>query len=184
MLHSHHRLAALPPLAFMDLPPGTLSEAIRLMEGTRGDFAVPLWRASLAGEFRIACAMPGALLPAKALDVARPPTCIILSGDPDDASATPPPTAFKKVRRYITWAAAIVIHATGGTRETYAAVAATVPRMRRVLLVETGTRQEDAWIALARAEAERREKRGQLLPCLCWSAKVRGGFHPVSEAQT
>jgi len=174
---------SMPPLAFMDLPPAALSEAVRRMEGTRGDFAVPLWRGSLSGDYRIAAALPGGCLPSKVLDTTRPPTVIILSGDPGFPTPTPPPEAFRKVGRYLAWAASIVIHATGGTRAHYAAIAAAAPRMRRVLLIETGTPQEDAWSALAQAEAERRKARGQHLPCLCWSATPRGGFHPVEECQ-
>ncbi|WP_458094745.1 hypothetical protein [Roseomonas sp. WA12] len=181
MLHSHHRQAALPPLAFMDLPPATISEAIRRMEGARGDFAVPLWRGSLTGDYRIAVALPGGRLPAKVLDRTRPATVIVLSGDPDFPAPTPPPSAFPKLSRYLEWAASIVVHATGGTRDHYAAIAAAVPMMRRVLLIETATVQEDAWIALAQTEAERRDRQGQRLPCLCWSATPRGGIHPVQE---
>ncbi|MBP0446706.1 hypothetical protein J8J14_18170 [Roseomonas sp. SSH11] len=155
---------------------------IRRMEGTGGDFAVPLWRGSLAGEYRIAAALPGGRLPAKVLDPKRPPTVIILSGDPDFPAPTPPPTAFSRLPRLLSWAASIVIHATGGARGHYAAIAAAVPIMRRVLLIETGTVMEDAWIGLVRAEAERRAKGGQRLPCLCWSATPRGGVHPVMEA--
>jgi hypothetical protein len=181
MLRSSLSSTILPPLAFMDLPPARISEVIRRMEGTRGDFAVPLWRGSLTGEYRIAAALPGGRLPAKVLDRTRPPTVIVLSGDPDFPAPTPPPTAFPKLGRYLEWAASIVIHATGGTRAHYAAVAAAVPIMRRVLLIETATVQEDAWIALVQAEAQRRERRGQRLPCLCWSATPRGGVHPVME---
>ena len=172
---------SLPSLAFMDLPPAAVSEAVRRMEGTRGDFAVPLWRGSLSGEYRIAGALAGGLLPAKVLDPARPPTVIILSGDPDFPTPAPPPEAFRNVRRYLAWAASIVVHATGGRREHYAAVAAAVPVMRRVLLIETSTTQEDAWMALVQAEADRRRARDQHLPCLCWSATPRGGLHPVME---
>lgn len=183
MLHSTSRTAALPPLAFMDLPPVALSEGVRRMEGTRGDFAVPLWRGSLAGEYRIAATMPGGALPAKVLDTTRPPTVIILSGDPDFPTPPPPPQAFRRVPRYLAWAASVVIHATGGKREHYAAIAAAVPIMRRVLLIETGTTQEDAWMALVQAEAERRKARSQHLPRLCWSATPRGGFHPVESGR-
>ena len=181
MLRSTSPATALPPLAFMDLPPAQLSQAIRLMEGTRGDFAVPLWRGSLTGEYRVAAALPGGRLPTKVLDPRRPPTVIILSGDPDFPAPTPHPTAFPRLPRFLAWAASIVIHATGGTRGHYAAVAAAVPIMRRVLLIETGTTMEDHWMALVQAEVERRERRGQKLPCLCWSATPRGGFHPVQE---
>lgn len=181
MLHSTPRSATLPPLGFMDLPPAALSEVVRRMERTRGDFAVPLWRGSLAGGYRIAAAMPSGVLPAKVLDATRPPTIIILSGDSDFPAPTPPPGAFWKVRRYLAWAASVVVHATGGKREHYAAVAAAVPIMRRVLLIETGTTQEDAWMALVQAEAAQRKVHGQALPCLCWSATPRGGVHPVQE---
>ncbi|WP_424135145.1 hypothetical protein [Roseomonas chloroacetimidivorans] len=175
------RPTILPPLAFMDLPPLALTQAIQRMEGTRGDFAVPLFRAALAGDFRVSCAMPGGRLPAKVVAPHRPPSLIILSGDPDLGTPTPPPEAFAHVTRYLRWAASIVIHATGGTRAHYAAVAAATTIMRRVLLIETATSQEDAWMALVQAEGERRGKSGQRLPCLCWSAKPRGGFHPVQE---
>ncbi|MCR0980630.1 hypothetical protein [Roseomonas populi] len=171
----------LPPLAFMDLAPAQISEAIRRMEGTPGDFAVPLWRGSLAGEYRIAVSLPGGRLPARVLDRQRPPTCIILSADPDFPAPTPPPTAFPKLSRYLDWAASVIVHATGGTREHYTTVAAATVIMRRILLIETATVQEDAWMALVQAEAERREKRGQRLPRLCWSATPRGGVHPVQE---
>ena len=183
MLHSHSRHSILPPLAFMDPPPVALSEAIRRMEGTRGDFAVPLWRGSLAGEYRIAAALPGGRLPSKVLDHSRPATVIILSGDPDFPAPTPPPSAFPKLSRYLGWAASIIIHATGGTRDHYAAVAAATTTMRRVLLIETATTQEHAWTAVVQAEGERRAARGLRLPCLCWSATPRGGFHPVGAGE-
>ncbi|MBB5695519.1 hypothetical protein [Muricoccus pecuniae] len=167
------------PSHFMDLPPALLSECIARNEGGRGDFSIPLLRASLAGEFRIVGVLPGGRVPPRAMEPTRPPTLVIVSGDPNFPEPTPPPSAFPKVQKAIRWAATIIVHATGGRREDYATVAAAVPILRQVLLIETGTSQEDAWLRLVSAEVDRRARSGAKLPVLVFSARPRGGFHPI-----
>ncbi|WP_426958334.1 hypothetical protein [Muricoccus radiodurans] len=161
--------------------PRVISEVIARLRGGPGAFAVPLYAAALAGEIRLLIVMPGGRVPMRFLDHAQPPTVVALGGDPGAQEAASPPTDFPQVPRLIRWAASTLVHATGGQAAHYRMVVDTARLMRRVLLVETATAQEDAWTKLVRDEMRRREETGRRMPSLVISARPKGGVHPVQE---
>jgi hypothetical protein len=162
--------------------PSDVSAIIAKLEGTEGAFLLPLYRAALAGETRVLTLLPGGRVPQRMLEHTAPNTVIVLSGDPGLGHDTPSPDAFPQARRLLAWAASTMIHAAGGQAGHYAAVVDAVRLVRRVLLIETATAQEDAWRDLARAEHERRERVGRALPTLVVSARPLGGVHPIQES--
>ncbi|WP_426958396.1 hypothetical protein [Muricoccus radiodurans] len=159
--------------------PDDLSALIQGLEGTPGAFVVPLYRAALAGDLRVLALLSGGRIPQRFLEHTEPPTVVQISGDPGGGHPTPPPEAFSQARRLLGWAASVMLHATGGRAEHYTAVVEAARLVRRVLLIETGTAQESAWLELIRAEGERRDAAGRRLPTLVLSARVVGGFHPI-----
>ncbi|MCK8786749.1 hypothetical protein M0638_20465 [Roseomonas sp. NAR14] len=161
--------------------PAMLSAVIRQIDGSPHAFAIPLYRAALAGDLKLALLAPGGRVPARVLDHTRPPTVIVVSGDPASGGPAPAPEAFPQARRLLAWSAAVMLHASGGAARDYEAVADAARLVRRVLLIETATAQEAAWYDLVRGEEERRNAAGRHLPALIISAKVRGGVHPVAE---
>ena len=171
-----------PPVALMDLTGRQLNEAIGCMRGTRGAFAIPLLQGALAGDYQFAFAMPGGRLPTKIFHPGRPSTVVVLSGDPDAGAPTPPPAAFPQAVRFVRWADAAVLHAAGGAPEHYSWIAEVARSTRRLLVVETGSAAELAWVSLLRDETRRRAREGRVLPVTVLSAQVAGGFHPMREA--
>ena len=170
------------PVALMDLTGRQLNEAIGSMRGTRAAFAVPLLQGALASDYRFAFAMPGGRLPTQIFHPGRPSTVVVLSGDPDPGIPTPPPEAFPQAIRFVRWSDAVVVHAAGGLPEHYSWIAEAARSTRRMLVVETGTAAEGAWVGLLRDETRRRAREGRVLPVTVLSAKVAGGFHPMQEA--
>ncbi|HEY8612344.1 MAG TPA: hypothetical protein VIL69_13760 [Roseomonas sp.] len=172
-----------PGVACLDQP-GQISKLIAALDGTGHAFALPLYRAALAGELAMAALLPGGRVPTRLLDHTRPPTVIVVSGDPaNPTEAASPPEAFPQARRLLAWSASVMLHATGGKEAHYRAVVAGAKAWRRVLLIETATSQEDAWLALVEAERERRLASGRVFPAVCISARPRGGVHPVWGTQ-
>ncbi|MFT8247252.1 hypothetical protein [Roseomonas sp. BN140053] len=161
--------------------PAQLSAVIEKMRGGPIAFAVPLIAAALAGDLRVLVLSPGGRAPVRLLDHACPPTVVVLGGDPGPRVLTPGPEAFPQARRLLAWSAYTMLHASGGQEEHYSAVVEAARLVRRVLLVETATDQEDAWRELLQAETDRRGGAGRHLPSLIISARDRGGVHPVKE---
>lgn len=127
--------------------------AVRLEQAGAGHH-VPLIRAAMAGALRFAVISPGSALPLRLLDMARDsrPLAVILADDGDKPTG---PDGFPQARRLLRWAAAILIHATGGEPIHYAAAAQATVLVRRFLLIETDTARQAAWCALRRAVAPR-----------------------------
>jgi hypothetical protein len=162
--------------------PADISALIAKLEGTDGAFLLPLYRAALAGDLRVVTLHAGGRIPGRLLEHTEPATVVVVGGDPD-ARATPAPEAFPQARRLLAWAASTILHATGGLAAHYAAAVEAARFTRRVLLIETGTAQEDAWLDLLKGEDERRKDSGRRLPALVISARPRGGFHPIDGGQ-
>ena len=162
--------------------PAQLSAVITRLQNTGHAFSLPLYRAALAGELGLVLVAPGGRVPARLLDHRRPPTVVVVCGDPEVAAPTPPPDAFPQARRLLAWTASAMLHATGGREEHYRGAVEAVRVIRRVLLIETATAQENAWLALLHQEVDRREVAGRTLPVLVLSARLQGGVHPIQGA--
>jgi hypothetical protein len=161
--------------------PAMITEAVARLRGTDGAFAIPLLTAALASEIRVLAVMPGGRVPVRLLEHTCPPTVIIASGDPGVGHITPTPESFPQARRLLGWAASTIIHATGGQEAHYRAVVEAAKLVRRVLLIETATAQEDAWTELVQAVGERRQHVGRRIPTVVISARLRGGAHPKRD---
>lgn len=75
------------------------------------------------------------------------PTVVVI-GEDDGTDTAPGPSAYPKLRQLLDWAAVIVLHSTGGHQLHYAAVVAAAVAKHRVVLIETTTKQHDAWLAV------------------------------------
>ncbi|PZP41678.1 MAG: hypothetical protein DI601_20500 [Azospirillum brasilense] len=162
--------------------PAEISAAIAQLSASPYAFSVPIPRAALAGELSALWLLQGGRIPARFLDHTRGPTVITIAGDPASGTPAPAPDAFDQAQRLLGWAAFVLIHATGGMEFQYRMVVDATRQFRRVLLIETATAREDDWLALVREEAKRRCAKGQVLPGLALSARLRGGIHPITGA--
>lgn len=142
--------------------PAVLSQIIASIEGTKHAFALPLYRAALAGELRAIRIVAGGRVPARLLDHECQATVITIAGDPGPATPTPTPAEFPQARRLLIWAGAVMLHAAGGAEAHYVALVQASRLLRRVLLIETAPDQQDPWMNLI--EDERRRCTGRQLP--------------------
>ena len=112
---------------------------------------VPLIRATMDRALRFVIVAPGKRVPLRMLqDKPGRPLAVILSGD---GKAAVGPDAFPQARRLLRWTRGIMVHATGGKLEHYAEAARATVLTRRLVVVETDTAHEAAWLALAASTA-------------------------------
>lgn len=120
-----------------------------------------LYRGALAGDFRVVELLPRARVPQHLLRDRCPNTVIVVG---DDAGISSGPADFPQAIQLLRWAQRVMVHAAGGAEQHYALAAAAARQCRRVLVIETRTKAEPAWMALAEAEHDRRVAAG--LPLL------------------
>ncbi|WP_376092799.1 hypothetical protein ACE7GA_24330 [Roseomonas sp. CCTCC AB2023176] len=162
--------------------PRSISAMIACLTGGPGDHLVPVFQAALANECRVVLVAAGARVPSRILEPAGPPTVVIIGADPGH-DAPPGPLDFPQLARMLRWSAAVMVHAAGGMRAHYASAVDAVRCRRRVLVIETCSAREEDWIALVRAEAERRGGTMAALPTLLISARRFGGVHPAPKGR-
>lgn len=138
--------------------PAQLSAIMQMQAASGFAFRNEVYRGALAGEYRIAEVMPGGRVPAPMLWPGAPPLVVIIG---DDGGRSDGPGCFPQARRLIAWADRAMLHATGGTADHYALVAAAARAHPRVLLIETNTQAEAAWRALLEEEIARRDGVGR-----------------------
>ncbi|BDG74082.1 hypothetical protein [Roseomonas fluvialis] len=136
----------------------TINRIIRPQEAGGFEFRNALYRAHLAGDVgALIEVLPRGRVPRQALWSAV--TTIAVIGD--DAGLSSGPGDFPDAGRLLTWAQRVMIHAAGGTTCHYDWAVAAARIHRRVLLVETNTAAEPAWMHLAERERDRREAEGR-----------------------
>lgn len=136
----------------------TINRIIRAQEAGGFDFRNALYRAHLAGEVgAIIEVLPRGRVPREALWSTAPTVAVI----GDDAGLSSGPADFPDAERLLAWARRVMIHAAGGTTRHYDWVVAAARIHRRVLLIETNTAGEPAWMHLAECERDRRAAEGR-----------------------
>lgn len=131
-----------------------MADAIMRLTQAGQPHHVPLLRAAMAGDLRVCFVAAGQRMPLRLLDMVRDrrPLVVVLA---DDGLHPAGPAGYPQARRLMGWAASIVIHAAAGEAWHYAAVAEATRLCGRVLLVETCTAHQGAWVALKAAVAPR-----------------------------
>jgi hypothetical protein len=122
-----------------------MAEAITRLTQAGYGFQAPLFRAAMDGDIRLCFVAAGQRMPLRLLDMTRDrrPLAVILA---DDGPAPAGPDGFPQTRRLMCWASFCMIHAAGGEPWHYAAAAEMARGGRRVLLVETSTAHQAAWV--------------------------------------
>jgi hypothetical protein len=157
--------------------PRDVSALMAAQDAAGFGFRNVLYRGALAGEYRLTELLPHSRIPLKLLRPGNPPTVVVVG---DDAGLSAGPHDFPQARRLLAWAQRCMIHATGGEEQHYRLVADAARGARRVLLVETFTAAEPAWLALVEDEQARRLKAGlPLLPTLLVQAPAHMPPHPT-----
>jgi len=122
-----------------------IAEAIARMIQAGEGFRVPLVRAAAEGALSLVATQGGKPIPARYLKLTRP-TVVVLADDHPDAAG---PGRWPQARKLLRWANVTILHATGGSAEHYAMIAASTVVMRKVLLIEMQQCHHAAWCALA-----------------------------------
>ncbi|MBP0466212.1 hypothetical protein J5Y09_19960 [Roseomonas sp. PWR1] len=133
-----------------------ISAVIGWQEAAGYGFRNALYRAVLAGDLALVELLPRSRLPREAL-WSKAPTVIVVG---DDAGISSGPADFPDAGRLFPWAPRVMIHAAGGELRHYEWVVAAAQIFRRVLLIETTTAAEPAWMDLAERERDRRASEG------------------------
>lgn len=107
-------------------------------------WAVPLYRAVRAGDINLITPQRDAQVQKAVLANTRRP-CVVLLGDDDYRSTGP--AGWACARRVRAWGGGAVLHATGGEARHYEAAVAAAVAYQRLILVETASTQQDAWLA-------------------------------------
>lgn len=143
----------------MDIPriktPAQFAEIIARLTQAGEAHHLPLYRAAMRDELRFAFVQPrGQRLPLRLLDMTRDrrPFVVILA---DDGMNPAGPDGYPQARRLLQWAAYIVVHACGGEAWQYQAIAEAARACGRVVVVETDTAHQAAWLALKERMAPR-----------------------------
>lgn len=131
-----------------------MAEAILRMEQAGAAWHVPLLRAAMAGDLRLAFVPPGSRLPLAMLDMRRHPRplVVVLAGD-GGTGGPAGPDAFPQARRLLLWARYALLHGAGGMAWHYTLAAEAAARFRRVVVAETTGAALPAWIELKAAVA-------------------------------
>jgi len=145
--------------------------AIRVVADTMARAGAP--QASLyaaAAEGRIAVvlvAVPNTPWPVATMARLTRPTVLILSGDPGWGEPAFGPGRWRCARKAREWAAAAIVHGSGGEPEHYRGALVTAEMVGRLVLVETTSGLGDAWGAFLAP-----------LPRIAYRPSG-GGVHPV-----
>lgn len=136
----------------------TITRIIQAQESAGYAFRNSIYRAALAGELgTIVEVLPGGRVPREALW--RDAATVAVIGD--DAGLSSGPPDFPDAARLFGWARRVMIHAAGAEAFHYEWTVEAARIFRRVLLVETTTMAEPAWMALAERERDRRQAEGR-----------------------
>lgn len=158
--------------------PADITHLIRVQEAAGYGFRNELYRPLLADEFRLFELMPGGRLPTAILR-SRKGRVVVCVGDDSGKSAGP--RDFDQARALLRWADRLMVHAAGGDAGHYRMVADAAAQDLRVVLIETTTAAEAAWMALVRRERLRRlEARRPPLPTVL--VRVPAGQPPQPTA--
>lgn len=156
--------------------PVTVSLMIEAQAALGDGFRNCIYRRALAGDIRLIEVQPG--ITAKVLKpyLALGGGIVAIIGN--DAGVTSGPDSFGQARRLLGWASHAMVNAAGGQDIHYQAAADTAAAGASVLLIETHTLAEAAWMELAAEERDRRAKRRQRPLSLLL---VRVPPHPASS---
>lgn len=135
----------------------TVSAMIRAQDACGFGFRNPLYRAALAGDCRVMEVMPGATARMLKPFLALTGATVAVIGD--DGGISSGPQDFPQARRLFGWASKVLVHACGGEPHHYEWVVAAARPGRRVLLVETTTFAQPAWMQVAEDERDRRARK-------------------------
>ena len=142
-------------MAFLRLKtPQQMAEAVVYLSRSGFGHHVPLLRAAMAGTHRICFVPPGFTMPLNLLDMTqdRRPLIVVLQ---DDGPNPTGPSGFAQARRLLKWAASVLVHACGAEPYHYTGAVVMAGVKERLVLVETCTAQQAAWLALKDAVAPR-----------------------------
>jgi hypothetical protein len=158
--------------------PADVSALMAAQDAAGFGFRNALYRGALAGDYRIAELLPRGRIPAPFLWRDAPSIVVVIS---DDGGLSDGPQDFPQARRLLAWADRLMVHATGGEEAHYSLLAAAARKFPRVLLVETHTAAEAAWMDLVVAEQGRRHEAGiPLLQTLLIQVAPGKPAHPVA----
>lgn len=149
--------------------PANIARAIALLGPIGEQFRAPLLRAIPRGELALTVLGTGQAPPLSRLDRTQRPAIIVLTDDDDTTRLGP--DGWHYAARIMRWTRGAFLHGTGGQPEHYEMAVEWAQRCRCLLLVETSSRQLDAWQALARRYLAA-ERILRLEP-------PEGGVHPV-----
>lgn len=135
----------------------TMNAIIQAQEA--GGFAVrnELYRAALAGDLAAVLEVAPRGRVSRDMLWTNAPTVAVIN---DDGGLSCGPQDFPDAARLFAWARRVMIHAAGGEAVHYAWTVEAARIFRRVVMVETTTLAEPAWMALAERERDRREAEG------------------------
>jgi hypothetical protein len=136
----------------------TLSAMIQAQDARGFGFRNALYRRALSGDVRVMEVLPGVTGRLLKPYLRRPGGAVAVIGDDGGISAGP--VSFSQARRLFGWASHVMLHAAGGELEHYQIVADTAAAGAHVLLIETCTSHEAAWVHEAGEERERRARKG------------------------
>ncbi len=111
-----------------------------------GAAQAPLYAAAAAGRIALICiTAPGTPWPAETIARLSRPAVVLLGGDPGYGEPTFGPGRWRCARKLKGWAAAAIVHGSGGKPEHYRGALATVELVRCLALIETTSSLVDAW---------------------------------------
>lgn len=143
-----------------------VDEIIARVDAVGEGWRKPYLRAARDGLLALLLSSNGQRVDKRLLADRRRPQLLIVT---DDHPAAIGPDGWPQIRKLMTWAKLVIIHASGGEdRWSHMAVAATL-QAGRVLMVECEFRQHDAWLSLVRAHG-----------CRHLSILPMGGVHPIA----
>lgn len=157
---------------------GEISRLMQLQEAAGLGFRNAVYRAALAGNLAIAEVLPGVVLPPDLLR--KPHPVVVILGD--DAGISNGPADFPQARRLLRWAGFALVHAAGGETDHYAAIADVARACKNILVIETHTAAEAAWMHLVRRERGiRLRKKRPALSALLIQVPPDAAPHPVAR---
>lgn len=160
----------------------TLSAMIRAQDARGFGFRNALYRRALAGDVRVMEVLPG--ITARILKPFLRLSGGVVAVIGDDAGISEGPPSFSQARRLFGWASHVMLHAAGGEAAHYQIVADTAAIGANVLLVETCTLHEAAWVQVAAEERDRRQrKRLQPFAMLLIQVPANAAPHPALEQE-
>ena len=146
-----------------------IARVIGHAETAGASFLIPMFRHAMEGQLNLVWPQRDTvMLPLRRMGKTGRPLAVILG---DDDYATTGPSGWGCAVKLRTWAAAAIIHGTGGRPEHYALAAEMAVQSRRLLLIETSSASAQDWAAFL-------SKRSPKLPLL--GVLPPDGAHPVT----